>query len=167
MQRFTDTLAKMKLPALYLGSSEKSGPADATSEAYFSGRRLDRGEEASGQDEKPSSPRLPMAEGGARSVPATAMRKGALRLGELHAVDRREPRESRVRQKRKRSGSRASGSRGPDLANRRPIDTQRQCTSRTQLFSLPRPTTNKYLDFRAPAKNKKIGRGDSAAKGIK
>jgi hypothetical protein len=94
MQRFTDTLAKMKLPALYLGSSEKSGPADATSEAYFSGRRLDRGEEASGQDEKPSSPRLPMAEGGARSVPATAMRKGALRLGELHAVDGREPRES-------------------------------------------------------------------------
>jgi hypothetical protein len=49
MQRFTDTLAKMKLPALYLGSSEKSGPADATSEAYFSGRRLDRGEEAGGQ----------------------------------------------------------------------------------------------------------------------
>jgi hypothetical protein len=42
-QRFTDSLAKMKLPALDLGSSEKSIPADATSEVDSSGRRLERG----------------------------------------------------------------------------------------------------------------------------
>jgi hypothetical protein len=42
-QRFTNSLAKMKFPALDLGSSEKSIPADTTFEADSSGRRLERG----------------------------------------------------------------------------------------------------------------------------
>ncbi|CAL5061934.1 unnamed protein product [Urochloa decumbens] len=59
MQQFTDSLAKMKLPALDLdnGSSEKSSPAAAASEADSSGAdssAVAKKPAAGGQQEKPS-----------------------------------------------------------------------------------------------------------------
>lgn len=58
MQQFTDSLAKMKLPSLDLGngSSEKSSPAAAASEADSSGADSSAVKKptASGQQEKPS-----------------------------------------------------------------------------------------------------------------
>ena len=58
MQQFTDSLAKMKLPALDLdnGSSEKSSPAAAASEADSSGADSSAAKKptAGGQQEKPS-----------------------------------------------------------------------------------------------------------------
>jgi hypothetical protein len=112
-QRFTDSLAKMKLPALDLGSSEKSIPADATSEVDSSGRRLERGgQRASGEAVFPAT-----AHGGRRRpISSRDGLGGRERSVRVRGNRTRWTEGSRGRAERVRNGcglvSRASGSRG-------------------------------------------------------